>query len=126
MITMSSLLRLVFALAVVMTIAVPVDAQDLASVRARMEQRLPKIDALKAQGALGENNRGLLEVRENQAEASSVSSEENADRTVVYAAIARQTGSSPAAVGVARAKQIAANSARGVWLQQESGEWYKK
>jgi len=126
MIPMNALLRLFFAAAILLSVTVAAEAQDLASVRARMEQRLPQIDALKAQGALGENNRGLLEVRENKGDAGSVSSEENADRNVVYAAIARQTGSTPAAVGAARAKQIAANSARGVWLQRESGEWYKK
>jgi len=91
-----------------------------------MEQRLPRIDALKAQGALGENNRGLLEVRGNGEEAGAVAAEENRDRETVYAAIARQTGSTPAAVGAARAKQIAANSAAGVWLQRENGEWYRK
>lgn len=124
--TMNTMIRFFLLLAALSVAAVTVQAQDLATVRGRMEQRLPKIDALKAQGALGENNRGFLEVRENQGDASSVSSEENADRTVVYAAIAKQTGSNPAAVGAARAKQIASHSAKGVWLQRESGEWYKK
>ncbi len=123
---MNTMIRFFLLLAALSVAVVSVQAQDLATVRARMEQRLPKIDALKAQGALGENNRGLLEVRENQGDAGSVSSEENTDRNVVYAAIAKQTGSSPSAVGAARAKQIAANSASGVWLQRESGEWHKK
>ncbi len=123
---MTSLLRTLVSFALFSVLLASVQAQDLGAVQARMRERLPKIDALKADGALGENNRGFLEVRENKGDAASVSSEENADRTTVYTAIARQTGSNPAAVGAARAKQIAANSARGVWLQRESGEWYKK
>lgn len=123
---MTSMFRFLLSLAALSLVAVSVQAQDLGSVQARMRERLPQIDALKADGALGENNRGFLEVRENKGDASAVTRDENADRTTVYAAIARQTGSNPAAVGAARAKQIAANSARGVWLQRENGEWYKK
>jgi uncharacterized protein YdbL (DUF1318 family) len=101
-------------------------AEDLATVRARMERRLPQIDTLKTSGAVGENNRGFLEVRAASGDAEAVTSAENADRTVVYAAIGSKTGASADAVGKARAKQIAANSAAGVWLQRENGEWYKK
>ena len=101
-------------------------AEDLAAIRARMEQRISQIDELKTQGSLGENNRGFLEVRAASGEAESVASAENTDRTAVYAALAERTGASADAVGRARAKQIAANSAPGVWLQRENGEWYKK
>lgn len=100
--------------------------EDLGAIRARMEKRIPQIDALKTQGSLGENNRGFLEVRSSAAEADSVAATENADRTSVYASIAAKTGATADAVGKARAKQIATNSAAGVWLQRESGEWYKK
>ncbi|HYP18055.1 MAG TPA: DUF1318 domain-containing protein [Opitutus sp.] len=44
----------------------------------------------------------------------------------MYAAIAKQTGSSADQVGRARALQIAGASAAGVWLQKEDGSWYKK
>jgi hypothetical protein len=101
-------------------------ADDLAAVRARMEQRIPQIDALKTQGVLGENNRGFLEVRAAAAEADSVASAENTDRATVYAAIASRTGSTAENVGRTRARQIASGSAPGVWVQRENGEWYKK
>lgn len=101
-------------------------AQDLNAVKARMEQRLSKLDALKAQGVIGENNHGLVELRGGNAEAGDVVAGENSDRTAVYAAIAKQTGSSAETVGKARAKQLAASSAAGVWIQRENGEWYKK
>lgn len=103
-----------------------VHAQDLGAVKARIAARLPKIDELKAKGAIGESNRGLLELRGGDAEASGVVSAENADREAVYAALGKQTGASADQVGRARAKQIAAHSAAGVWLQKEDGSWYKK
>lgn len=115
-----ALLLFVLVLAPVMT-----RAEDLGAVRARMEQRLSRIDALKSSGALGENNRGLLEVR-TAGEATAVAADENRDRAVVYAELAKRTGATADSVGHARAKQIAANSAAGVWLQRESGEWYQK
>jgi len=101
-------------------------AEDLNAVRARMEQRLPTIDDLKAQGAIGENNRGLLEVRSGGGNASSVVSAENRDRETVYSEIAKKNNTSAEQVGRARARRIAANSAPGVWLQRDNGEWYRK
>ncbi len=115
-----ALLLFVLVLAPVMT-----RAEDLGAVRARMEQRLSRIDALKSSGAIGENNQGLLEVR-TAGEATAVVADENKDRAVVYAELAKRTGASADSVGRARAKQIANNSASGVWLQRESGEWYQK
>ena len=108
------------------TVAITRAAEDLGAVKARIGQRLSKLDSLKASGAIGENNRGLVEVRGGSGDAASVVADENRDREVVYAAIAKQTGASPDGVGRARAKQIAANSAAGVWLQHEDGSWYKK
>ena len=111
--------------ALVLTVAAA-DAQDLNAVKARIAQRLPAIDAQKASGAIGENNRGFVEVRSAGAEATTLTTAENADRQVVYAAIAQHSGTSPAVVGAARAKQIAEHSAPGVWLQAVTGTWYKK
>jgi uncharacterized protein YdbL (DUF1318 family) len=118
-------LRCLFVLLVLGFGTVAVRAEDLGAVRARMSQRLPQIDALKSSGALGENNRGYLEVR-TAGEAGSVAAAENRDRETVYAELGKKTGASAEAVGRARAKQIAANSAAGVWLQRENGEWYQK
>jgi len=101
-------------------------AESAAAIRQRMEQRLPQIDDLKAKGAIGENNRGLLEVRAAAGNAAAVVSEENRDREAVYALIAQQTGATADSVGRARAKQIAASARSGVWVQDESGAWKKK
>lgn len=99
-------------------------AESAADIRRRMEQRLSQIDTLKAQEIVGENNRGLLE--ERKAGAGSVVAEENRDREAVYALIAKETGATADSVARARAKQIAANSRPGVWVQDESGAWKKK
>jgi uncharacterized protein YdbL (DUF1318 family) len=101
-------------------------AESAADIRRRMEQRLPALDQLKAAAAIGENNRGLVEVRGNAPDAGPLVAAENADRGLVYAIIARETGATPDSVGRARAKQIAANSRAGVWVQDESGRWARK
>ena len=102
-------------------------AEDLGAVKQRMDQRVAAIDALKQRGAIGENNRGYLEARGSlSGDESRLVPAENADRATVYAALARQTGSTADQVGRARAKYIAQNSTPGVWLQDETGRWYRK
>ena len=101
-------------------------AQDLGAVKAHMAQRLPKLDELKAKGSVGENNRGFVEARGADAAAGPVIAAENVDRETVYAALAKQTGTSADQVGRARAKQIYGSSAAGVWVQREDGHWQKK
>lgn len=101
-------------------------AQSPADIRRRMEQRLPQIDDLKSKGAIGENNRGYVEVRQSSGNASSVAADENRDRETIYGLIAQQTGASADSVGRARAKQIAASARSGVWVQEENGSWKRK
>ncbi|MBA4137631.1 MAG: DUF1318 domain-containing protein [Opitutus sp.] len=119
--------RLFFLCLAVLTLSVSTAfAQSAAEVRQRMAQRIPQIDDLKAKGAVGENNRGLLEVRDGGGNAAQVVAEENRDREAVYALIAKETGATADSVGRARAKQIASASKSGVWVQDESGAWKKK
>ncbi len=113
-------------LVLALSFASVVRAEDGGTIKARMEQRIPQIDALKGQGAIGENNRGFLEVRGGSADAGAVVAAENKDRETVYAALAQKTGSTVANVGKARAVKIAQNSRPGVWVQDETGNWKKK
>jgi len=109
--------------------AVVVHAESAADIRRRMEQRLGAIDSLKAQEAVGENNQGYLAVPpagKPAGNAASVVADENRDRASVYALIAQQTGATADNVGRARARQIAAGSRPGVWVQDEAGKWSKK
>ncbi len=98
--------------------------QDVA--QQRIASRQSTVASLKEKGVLGENNRGLLEVRQNEGDADRVAADENRDRGIIYAELAKKTGASPDSVGRARAKQIAANSRPGVWVQDEAGKWTKK
>ncbi len=118
--------RLCWVLALGFVLAPLARAQDLGAIKQRMEARITALDALKTSGAVGETNQGLVEVRAAQGDAAAVVAAENADRLAVYEAIARKTGSSVAAVGGARAKQIAGGSKAGVWVQKEDGSWSKK
>jgi uncharacterized protein YdbL (DUF1318 family) len=104
-----------------------VQAQDLATVRGRMEKRLPAVNALKDKQAVGETNRGYLEVRGGvQGEEQQAISEENADRRKVYAALAAQTGATVDDVGRQRAVQLASLAKRGHWIQEPAGAWRQK
>jgi len=100
-------------------------AQDAATIKSRMKQRLPQIIELKKNGAIGENNEGFLEIRKEGGDASIVE-KENADRKMVYQAIARKEGTTMQVVGKRRATQIAEKAAAGDWLQGEYGKWFRK
>ena len=107
--------------------SVVVRAEDLGAVKARMEQRIAPLNALKDRGVAGENNQGFLEARGNASPSDhQLIGQENADRRTVYAAIAAQTGATPDAVGRHRAQQIAAIARPGHWLQDPSGTWRQK
>lgn len=122
---MNSRILIIFAaLCLMATTALAESASD---IRRRMEQRLTVIDHLKTEEAVGENNRGYLDLRPvAKGDAHTVVADENRDREAVYALIANQTGATADSVGRARAKQIAAGSRSGVWVQDENGSWRKK
>ena len=96
-------------------------------IKARMQERLPTIVQMKAEGIVGEDNRGYLEfVPGALKKMQNVVADENKDREMVYNAIAKQQGTTAELVGERRAIQIAEKAVQGEWLQDESGKWYKK
>ena len=117
--------RLILGMSVFLLGALAVSAfgQD---VKSRMLARLPAIDALKAEGVVGENNKGFLELKKQKPGSAELIRDENADRAAVYAAIARQQGTTADLVGQRRALQIRDIAKPGHWLQDESGRWYQK
>jgi uncharacterized protein YdbL (DUF1318 family) len=118
-----------FWLFVVVALLLPIAgrSEDLNAVKSRIHQRHSQVEALKAQGAVGENNRGFLEARGALvAQAASVVSDENKDREVVYAALAQQTSTTPSQVAKARARQLAQRARPGEWIQDEAGDWKQK
>ncbi|MEO7412817.1 MAG: DUF1318 domain-containing protein [Opitutaceae bacterium] len=101
-------------------------AAGAGDAKARMRERVPAVDRLKLAEAVGENNQGFLEVRKNEGDAAAVVAAENKDRSEVFGDTASRAGSTAAAVGKSFARQIAASSASGVWVQKDSGAWAKK
>ena len=95
-------------------------------IKARMAERLPVIMELKAKGIVGENNQGLLQFIGTAKDKADVVEAENKDRTIVYKAIAKKTGTTPEIVGQRRAQQIAENAKAGEWFQNETGQWKQK
>lgn len=92
-------------------------------IKTRMKNRLPVIKELKAKGIVGEGNKGYLQfVGGNKAKADVVAAE-NKDRKTVYAAIAKQQGTTAERVGKRRAVQIAKKADKGEWVQDTAGNW---
>jgi uncharacterized protein YdbL (DUF1318 family) len=107
----------------VFALAAPAGAQD---IKARMRARLPVIIKLKAQGIVGEDNQGYLAVLKNAGKQQEVVDAENQDRRKIYAAIAKQQGTTPALVGQRRAMKIAQKADPGTMIQDASGSWQQK
>ena len=96
------------------------------AIKKRMIERRPTIRALKEKGLIGENNKGYLEFVGSKKEKADVIEAENKDRKKVYAAIAKQQGTTVELVGKHRAIQLAKKAKPGEWLQDATGKWYQK
>jgi len=88
-------------------------------------QRLAIIKALKMEGIVGENNKGLLEFR-GPVKAKEIVDEENSIRLKAYKAVAEKNNVSVQDVGAQRAVQLASESPSGTWIQLPDGRWVKK
>lgn len=107
--------------------ALSLSALNLGEVKEQMAKRQPAIEALWAAGKIGENNQGFVEARSAlSAQETEQVRAENADRKLVYEAIARTTRTSPEKVGLQRAAQISQRADKGLWLQDAAGRWYRK
>ena len=103
-------------------------ADDAATIKKNMADRKPKIEALKKAGTIGENKAGYLEAMKDaklEDADKKLLEDENKDRKVVYAAIAKKEGSTVDKVGELRAKQIRSKAAEGEFIQGEDGKWVK-
>ena len=91
--------------------------------------RYNELSMLKARGAIGENNRGYLEVLDNSnSDAKAVANAENADRKVIYETIAEQNGLSGEMGTIEKVfAQVQRDKAQvGEMTQDDSGNWVKK
>ena len=116
----------VLTVCLLMLAAFGVTAAPADDVRARMKERLPLLNKLKDAGVIGENNQGYVTVRDDSAETKGVVDAENADRKVVYAAIARKNNTTPELVGQRRALKIVETGKSQQWFQDAKGNWYQK
>jgi len=107
--------------------ALSAQEQSPETIWKRMETNLPKIDALKKAGKVGETNKGYLEARAplNQTEKDLVKVE-NTDRKSVYEVLAQRAKTTLDQIERARANLIRKRSVEGVWLQDLNGKWYRK
>ena len=101
-----------------------------------MKNRFPQLKPLYDQGAVGENNNGLIELRDaaalslaQRSQANRLIDQENSDRNALYGEIAQANKLGPESV--AQIRKIFANSWRekslaGWWVQNDRGVWEKK
>lgn len=92
----------------------------------RRRDRRAELTSLEISGALGEGNDGLVALRQGGGSAPSVLSAENADRLVIYRAIARKNGSSVQDVQKIYAERIRAGLPAGAHVQNPDGSWTRK
>ena len=103
-------------------------ADDAATIKKHMAERKPKIEVLKKAGSVGENKDGYLEAMKDaklEDADKKLLEDENADRKVIYTAIAKKEGSTVEKVGELRAKQIRTKAPEGEFIQGEDGKWVK-
>ena len=103
-------------------------AQSAQQIKANMKARAPLLDRLREQGAVGEANTGFLVVLQKNLGADEVKAveAENADRALVYKAIAKKEKTTVELVGKRRALKIHEISKKGTMIQNEEGTWAKK
>ena len=95
-------------------------------IKTRMKKRLPVLKELKSKGIVGEDNMGFVQFVGAKREKADIIAAENKDRKTVYAAIAKQQGTTAELVGKRRALQIAKKAKPGEWVQDASGKWIQK
>ncbi len=126
MLSLRTQLTTIFSFALVVLLVSSVYAQNLQSVKASMLERKPTVDSLKNKGLVGEGNDGYLHVRKAADNAKKVVNSENADRGIVYKAIATKEGTAVEKVGKRRALQLAGMAPSGHWFLKGDGTWFKK
>lgn len=98
--------------------------------RKRFAERRAALNAALKEQLIGENNRGFLELRADDAKVSAelkkLVEAENADRTTIFTNIARRQNSTPEFVGERFAARMAERAPSGIPIQNVQGEWNVK
>ena len=94
--------------------------QVQAAVERRKERRA-QLNALEQSGAIGENASGMVVVKKNTGDAQSIVSAENADRKVIYQAVADKNGSFVDEVAGLYAKRLQNDAPSGTPIENDGG-----
>ena len=103
---------------------------EIKTALASRRKRSSLVNEYKSKGVIGENNKGLVQIR--GVATSSVQRlvrEENKDRMTIYQALVRQNNMSPEQLEIVQ-EQFAAvhreKANKGEWIQLPTGKWIKK
>jgi uncharacterized protein YdbL (DUF1318 family) len=96
---------------------------DVEQAALRRRDRKPQLTQYESSGCIGENGSGLVEIRSGtQADAKALVSAENADRMIIYAAVAQKNGTSLAEVQNLYAKRLQGDAPAGTPIEV-GGAW---
>ena len=93
------------------------------------QSRYAQIQALKREGAIGENNKGYVTDLQNNTRAATLTADENRDRRIIYENLASQNnlgGNGLMEVQRAFAEVQRSRASSGEMIQNSSGTWEKK
>lgn len=95
----------------------------------RRKDRLAELSSWEAKGVIGENKSGLVEIRNPQgadSTAGQIVEGENADRRIIYQAVANKNGTSVEEVQKLYARRLQANAPAGTPVETPDGAWEVK
>ncbi|MBI1369260.1 MAG: DUF1318 domain-containing protein [Planctomycetes bacterium] len=102
-------------------------ASTMDELKARFAQRYPKLMEAKNAGQVGETYQGFVEaVGDVDGATAKLIADENADRTELYALIAKEQDTTPDKVAERNALRNFSNAASGHYLKGRDGKWIKK
>jgi len=113
-----------------------VSTASIRALKASIKKRFPNLVSYFQRGIIGENNRGLLEIKSWQgvslakrAKVKQLVEAENKDRMSLYQEVAKNMGIDPSQLGKVQkifAKQWQKTAPSGTWIQTEEGKWVRK
>lgn len=103
-------------------------ADELTDLQARFKQRYPELMKLRDAGTVGETWNGWCEVVKPPAtdEVAKFIAEENADRTALYAIVAKKQNTTPDMVAERNGTRNFKAAAPTHWLKIKEGKWVQK
>lgn len=99
-----------------------------AAIESRKERR-PDLLRWESQGAVGENSKGFVEIKDESVADVTVASlvrDENNDRAAIYDYVSNKNGTSPSETGKVFAKRIQSDAPGGTPVESADGSWSKK